>query len=54
MHNTPKENLEFSITFAETNLRYLLGDDTPDKDAIEKIRLYIAARKEELAKFENL
>lgn len=54
MHNTPKENLEFSITFAETNLRYLLADDTPDKAAIEKIRLHIAARKEELLKLGDL
>ena len=38
MHNTPKSNLEFQITFTETNLRYLLGETVPDAEKIRKAR----------------
>jgi ferrochelatase len=34
MHNTPKSNLEFQITFTETNLRYLLGETVSDAEKI--------------------
>ena len=53
MHNTPKRNLEFQITFTETNLRYLLGETVPDQEKIRKARELISRLKIELAKMES-
>ena len=42
MHNSPRKNLEFEITFAETNLRWLQGENPPNgakiRDSIAKIK----------------
>jgi len=46
MHTTPLENCQFEITFCETNLRYLLGDEKPDTTKIESMRERIATLKE--------
>jgi hypothetical protein len=51
--NTPKSNLEFQITFTETNLRYLLGETVPDQEKISKTRETISRLKIELAKMES-
>lgn len=53
MHNTPKSNLEFQITFTETNLRYLLGENVPDTEKIRQARESISTLKNELAKMES-
>lgn len=37
MHNTEKHNDEFRLTFCETNLRYLLGEDQNNPETIRKI-----------------
>ena len=42
MHNSPRKNLEFQITFTETNLRYLLGATPLDEDKIAKNRAALA------------
>jgi hypothetical protein len=31
MHNSPEKNLRFAIQFAQTNLRYLLGEKQTGK-----------------------
>jgi hypothetical protein len=51
--NTPESNLEFQITFTETNLRYLLGETVPDQEKISKTRETISRLKIELAKMES-
>jgi hypothetical protein len=48
MHNTIKANLEFQITFTETNLRYALGDIPQDNQLIEFLKLNIEAAKLQL------
>lgn len=37
MHNSPKHNAEFQLTWCESNLRYLLGEDQNDPETIRKI-----------------
>lgn len=43
-----QQNLEFQLTFCETNLRYLLGDENPDKKKIEYMKKEIKRIKKEL------
>jgi len=31
MHNSPEKNLRFANTWAENNIRYLLGEEQTDK-----------------------
>lgn len=45
---TSEQNLEFQLTFCETNLRYLLGDENPDKKKIEYMKKEIKRIKKEL------
>ena len=45
---TKKQNLEFQLTFCENNLRYLLGDPTPNKELIGFNREEIKRIKNEL------
>jgi hypothetical protein len=47
-------NAEFRVTFTETNLRYLLGDENPDQDKIARCRAQLAEAKEELKQILNL
>ena len=47
---TKKQNLEFQLTFCENNLRYLLGDPTPNKELIDFNRGEIKRIKNELEK----
>jgi hypothetical protein len=49
MNNTPKANLEFQITFTETNLRWELGSSPPDQTRIKAIKKKISELKKELA-----
>lgn len=53
MHNTPKRNLEFQITWTESNLIWLLGETVPDQEKISKTRETISRLKIELAKMES-
>ncbi len=53
MHNTPKSNLEFQITWTESNLIWLLGETVPDAKKIRKAREIISTLKNELAKMES-
>ena len=53
MHNTPKSNLEFQITWTESNLIWLLGETVPDQEKISKTRETISRLKIELAKMES-
>ena len=46
--NTPKSNLEFQITFTETNLRYLVGETVPDEKKINMTRETISQLKAKL------
>lgn len=43
-----KENLEFKITFTETNIRWLLGETPINNELIAKHRKTIAEDKEKL------
>ena len=54
MHNTPKENLEFQITFTETNLRWLAGneDTAENRKNIKKTKKMISDLKNKLQKFD--
>jgi hypothetical protein len=45
---TKKQNLEFQLTFCENNLRYLLGDPTPNEELIGFNREEIKRIKNEL------
>lgn len=49
MHNTPKANLEFQITFTETNLRWELDSSLPDQPKIEALKKKIESLKKELS-----
>ena len=42
MHNTPLANAEFAVQFTTTNLRYLLGAEPPDAEAIARCRAQLA------------
>ena len=50
MSPTPKENLEFQITFTETNLRWLAGneDTTENRKKIKKTKKTIDLLKKKL------
>ena len=49
MHNTPRANLEFQITFTETNLRWFLGSSPPDLERIAACKKKIEELKKDLA-----
>jgi hypothetical protein len=49
MHNTPKQNLEFQLTSCETNLRYLLGAEELNEEAIAYNKKEIERIKKMLA-----
>lgn len=53
MHNTPKRNLEFQITWTESNLIWLLGETMPNQEKIDKTRETISRLKIKLAKMES-
>ena len=53
MHNTQKSNLEFQITFTETNLRYLVGETVPDQEKIDKTRELISQLKAKLRSLDH-
>lgn len=53
MHKTPKQNLEFKITWLETNIRYLLGDDPIKTELLEKNKTWLEEAKLELEKITN-
>ena len=46
--NTPKSNLEFQITWTESNLIWLLGETVPDQEKISKTRELISQLKAKL------
>ena len=46
-------NLEFKITFSETNIRHLLGDEVVNQELIEWHRSEIQKDKRELARLQN-
>lgn len=48
MHNTPLQNAEFALTFTETNLRWLLGEEPPNEAKIATCKAQIEARKLEI------
>jgi len=48
MHNTPLENLEFSLTWSETNLRWLLGEEPLRTELIESTKANIEKIKKEI------
>lgn len=48
MHNTKKQNLEFNLTFCETNLLFLLGAKEINKKAVRFMRKEIKRIKKEL------
>jgi hypothetical protein len=50
MHNSPQANLEFQITFTETNLRWLLGESVPDVKKIQSTRDKLTELRTALAK----
>lgn len=44
-HNTPEANLAFQITWTETNLRYLLGEEPRQESLIAAVKAKIAELK---------
>jgi hypothetical protein len=50
MHNSTQANLEFQITFTETNLRYLYGAEPLNVELIQKHEKTMAELKEKLAR----
>ena len=48
-HNTKRANLEFRVTFTETNLLYMLGDIVLDQEKIARCREQLADAKAQLA-----
>lgn len=53
MHNDRKTNLEFKITFSETNIRYLLGEQVVNEKLIDFHRGEIGKAKKELDSLKN-
>ena len=47
-HNTDLQNAEFELTWSETNLRYLLGDENPNLEKIAAVKKIIAQVKENI------
>jgi len=47
-------NLEFQITFTETNLRYLAGDNPPNLEKIESVKAKIEELKNKLQKLKKI
>lgn len=47
-HNTDLQNAEFELTWNETNLRYLLGDENPNLEKIAAAKKRIAQVKENI------
>lgn len=54
MSPTPKQNLQFQITFTETNLRWLAGneDTAENRIKIEKTKRLIGKLKDKLKEME--
>ena len=52
-HNTPKRNLEFQITWTESNLIWLLGETVPDQEKIDKTRETISQLKAKLRSLDH-
>lgn len=48
MHNTKEKNAEFEIASCETSIRYLLGEETRNKELIAKHRRQIKLLQEQL------
>jgi hypothetical protein len=48
------DNLEFQITFTETNLRYLAGDNPPNLEKIESVKVKIEELKNKLQKLKKI
>jgi hypothetical protein len=53
MHNTPKRNLEFQITWTESNLIWLLGETMPNQEKIDKTRETISRLKAKLRSLDH-
>ena len=51
--NTPKSNLEFQITWTESNLIWLLGETVPDQEKIDKTRELISQLKAKLRSLDH-
>jgi len=47
-HNTDLQNAEFELTWNETNLRCLLGDENPNQKKIEATKKRIDQVKENI------
>jgi len=47
------KNLEFQITFTETNLRYLAGEEPPNLEKIESVKAKIEELKNKLQKLKK-
>jgi hypothetical protein len=54
MSPTPIENAAFRVTFTETNLRYLLGAETPDKAAVARCKKQLKEAQQNLKQLEKL
>lgn len=46
-HNTPQANLDFEITWNETNLRWLLGEEPRNEPLIEATKKKLEELKHE-------
>ena len=53
MHNTPLANAEFQLTFCETNLGWLLGDESPDEEKISFMKSEIVRLKKLISTLKN-
>lgn len=53
MHNTERANIEFQITFTESNLWYLRGDTNPNLKLIQQHEKTLADLKAKLAKLKE-
>lgn len=53
MHNTERDNIEFQITFTESNVRYLRGDTNPKWELIRQHEKTVVDLKVKLAKLKE-
>lgn len=51
-HNTPIDNARFKLTWNETGLRYLLGDEPRDEAKIARVQEWIAEVRAEISALE--
>jgi 5-bromo-4-chloroindolyl phosphate hydrolysis protein len=54
MSPTPIENAAFRVTFTETNLRYLLDAETPDKAAVARCKKQLNEARQNLKQLKKL